>query len=470
MHDDRATPGASPRCRVDEHQAHRREFMHGMLGGVFSGLFGATAATLSFNLPGGFSSGSSNLFSNGGGSAAAVGAEPDAAGDAAKQLRSADKRVLFIWLAGGSSQFETWDPKPGRETGGPFRAIQTSVPGHSVCELMPKLAQRVGRLAVVRSLSTGQSEHGQAADLISTGWPKEPSLDHPEIGVILAKELALRDSELPDYVSLFTTSEGRRRPNTGFLGGRHAPVLLEESIRPKNATLPDGMTAEQHERREQLRRLVGGEFAKNRAGGDQARSYDATYEKVRGLMRSDHLFDLDREPQSQRDAYGSSPYGRHCLLARRLLEAGVPMVKIARGFWDSHHDNFESHRELVPDFDHVTSVLLDDLGQRGLLDHTLVVVLSEFGRTPKINQDVGRDHYADAWSFVMAGCGVRGGTIYGKTSEDGTTVVDGKANAGDIAATIFQAVGLDPAHHYQVGARPVPRAKEDARPIAAVLS
>src|SRR6185295_3870792 len=127
----------------------------------------------------------------------------------------------------------------------------------------------------------------------------------------------------------------------------------------------------------------------------------------------DHLFDLEREPLAVRERYGRSPFGEQALLARRLIEAGVPVVKVARGFWDSHHDNFESHRELVPDLDHVLSVFLSDLGERGLLESTLVVVLSEFGRTPKINQDVGRDHYADAWSFALAGCGVQGGAVYG---------------------------------------------------------
>lgn len=389
------------------------------------------------------------------------------AGDA---LRKNQKRALFIWLAGGASQFEMWDPKPGRETGGPFRPIQTSVPDYQVCELMPKLAGLMQKIAVVRSLNTEISEHGQAADLMSTGRPKEPALEYPEIGVILAKELAARESLLPDYVSFFLATEGRRRPETGFLGGRHAPLLLEQSMRPKDIDLPAELSDAQHKEREHLRQLLSSEFARGRAGANLIDGYNSAYAKVRGLMRTDHLFDLEQEPAASRARYGNTEFGQQCLLARRLLEAGVPMVKVARGFWDSHHDNFESHRELVPDFDNVFSVLLTDLEDRGLLESTLVIVLSEFGRTPDINNDVGRDHFAAAWSCAFAGCGIKGGAIHGKTDPDGKTVTDGQVNASDLAATIYTALGIDPRKDYHVGQRPVPLAKEDAKIIQTILA
>jgi uncharacterized protein (DUF1501 family) len=325
-------------------------------------------------------------------------------------------------------------------------------------------------LAVIRSLNTGQSEHEQAADLVSTGRPKEAALEYPEIGVVMAKELAVQESTLPDYVSFFTTTEGRRRPRVGFLGAKHSPLLLEKSVRPENVNPPQGVTDERHAGREELRSILSDRFAENRAGSELVKGYNSAYQKVRGLMRADHLFDLEREPAKTRDRYGRSPFGEQALLARRLIEAGVPVVKIARGFWDSHHDNFESHRELVPDFDHVLSVLLGDLKDRGLLESTLVLVLSEFGRTPVINQDVGRDHFADAWSVAMAGAKVRGGSIYGKTDEDGKKVTDGQANASDLAATVYAALGIDLLREYQSGLRPVPIVKEDARVIREVLT
>ena len=426
-------------CGSPEHRIHRRAFLHGALGGL----------TAALDLGGlGVSAG-----------------EP-----AAGALRKRGRQVVFVWLAGGSSQFETWDPKPGRPTGGPFRTTPTAVPGYHVCELMPRLAGLMKDVAVIRSLNTGLSEHEQAADLVSTGRPKEPALEYPEVGVVLAKELAARDTALPDYVSFFTTSEGRRRPRPGFLGARHAPLLLEKGVRPEHVTLPDGLTDARHADREDLRAVLSDRFAERRAGGDLVKGYNGAYQKVRGLMRADHLFDLDREPVAVRDRYGRTPFGEQCLLARRLVEAGVPVVKVARGFWDSHHDNFESHRELVPDFDHTLGVLLTDLKDRGLLESTLVLVLSEFGRTPEINKDVGRDHFAAAWSVALAGAGVRGGTVYGKTDADGKTVTDGRANASDLAATIYAAAGIDPRGEYQAGLRPVPRSKEDARVITEVLA
>ena len=383
---------------------------------------------------------------------------------------SGQKQVLFIWLAGGSSQFEMWDPKPGRETGGPFRTIPTAIPGYQCCELMPKLAGMMDRLTVVRSLDTGITAHAPAADLVSTGRTKEPSLVYPEIGVILARELARPHSNLPGYISIFRSTEGRRRPSTGFYGGHYAPVLLEEGIRPRNIDVPDGLSSDQYNEREKLRRLFSEKFAERRAGGELVDSYNGAFDRARGLMDSHEVFNVDAEPEAERLKYGPTEFGRHALLARRLLEAGVPVVKVARGFWDSHHDNFESHRELVPDFDNVMSVLLEDLQQRGILDHTHVFVLSEFGRTPKINKDVGRDHYAAAWSFMMAGFGVQPGAVFGKTDKDGIEVADGKAGPGDIAATIYRAVGCDPWKHYMFGQRPVPLAPEDAEPIEAVLA
>ena len=425
-------------CGSPDHALHRRGFLRGVLAGTTAISFGSL--NVAAEVP------------------------------AANELRSAGKRALFIWLAGGASQFEMWDPKASLETGGPFRSIPTSLPGYHVSELMPNLARLMQKIAVVRSLNTEITAHAPAADLMSTGRKKEPALDYPEIGVVLSKELAIRDSQLPDYVSMFTFTEGRRRPATGFLGGRHAPLLLEDSLRPANIDLPAGLSDAQHREREHLRELLSSRFAQRRAGEERVKGYNSAYAKVRGLMRSDHLFDITAEPQQVRDRYGNSPFGEQCLLARRLLDAGVPMVKVAHGFWDSHHDNFESHRELVPDFDHVMSVLLSDLAERGLLDSTLVIVLSEFGRTPKINKDVGRDHYAAAWSCALAGAGVKGGSVFGRTDKDGKTVVDGEVAAGDLTATILKAAGINLKKHYSVGQRPVPLAPDFSTPIDAILT
>ncbi len=389
----------------------------------------------------------------------------------ADELRRQEKHVVLLWLAGGSSQLETWDPKPGRPTGGPFRAIPTAVPGVHICELMPKMAQLMDRVALVRSLDTRIGEHGQAAELMQRGRRPEAELVYPDFGVVVAKELGQRDSAVPEYVSLYLATEGQPwgRPNPGFLGGRYAAMSLERSLQPENLALPPGFTEQEHTEREHLRQYLSERFNQGRQAAE-IQGYNSTYTRMRGLMRSDSLFDLEKEPPAVRDRYGRTDFGQHALIARRLIEAGVPMVKVGRAWWDSHSDNFESHRELVTELDHVMSTLLLDLDERGLLESTLVVTLSEFGRTPIINKDVGRDHFASAWSCSFAGCGIHGGTVHGKTDADGKTVTDGKVGAGDVVATVYQALGINPKKNYRAGPRPVPLVPEDAKPITTVLA
>jgi hypothetical protein len=389
----------------------------------------------------------------------------------AADLRRHKKQVLLIWLAGGSSQLETWDPKPGRPTGGPFRAIPTAVPGTHISELMPQMARLMNRVALVRSLDTRIAEHGQAAQLVLRGRRPEVGIAHPDLGAVISRELGERDSAVPEYVSLYLATEGQTmsRPDPGFLGGRYAAMNLERSARPENIALPAGLTEQEHTEREHLRRYLSERFNQGREAAE-IEGYNSTYARVRGLMRSDSLFDLEREPVAVRDRYGPTDFGQHALIARRLLEAGVPMVKVARAWWDSHTDNFESHRELVSEFDHVMSMLLGDLEDRGLLATTLVVILSEFGRTPTINKDLGRDHFASAWSCAFAGCGIRGGSLHGKTDADGKSVVGGKVGAGDVVATLYRAVGINPKKVYRAGPRPVPLVPEDSGPIKTVLA
>jgi hypothetical protein len=388
----------------------------------------------------------------------------------AGEVKKRHKHVLLLWLAGGASQLETWDPKPGRPTGGPFRAIPTSVPGVHVCELLPKMARLMDRVALVRSLDTRVGDHGQAADLMQRGRRPVGEVAYPDFGAVVARELGQQESAVPDYVSLYLATEGRRsgHPDPGFLGGRYAAMTLERSLRPENIALPPGLSEQEHAEREHLRQYLSDRFNRAREAA-VVQGYNSTYARVRGLMKSDALFDLEKEPAKVRDRYGRTDFGQHALIGRRLIEAGVPMVRVARAWWDSHADNFESHRELASELDHVMSTLILDLEERGLLSSTLVVTLSEFGRTPAINRDVGRDHFASAWSCSFTGCGVRGGAVHGKTDADGKTVTDGKAGAGDVTATIFKAVGINPKKNYHVGLRPIPLTPEDSKPIETVL-
>ena len=389
----------------------------------------------------------------------------------AGEVQKKAKRVLLLWLAGGSSQLETWDPKPGKPTGGPFKAIPTNVPGVHICELLPKMAKLMDKVAIIRGLDTKIGDHGQASDLMQRGRRPEAEVQHPDFGAIVARELGQRDSKVPEYVSMYLATEGRNsgRPYAGFLGGRFAGMVLENSLKPENIELPQTLNESQHAEREDLRRYLSERFDRGRETSE-VEGYNATYARVRGLMKCDALFDLEQESATMRDRYGRTDFGQHALIGRRLIEAGVPMVKVSRAWWDTHSDNFESNRELVSELDHVMSVLLTDLQERGLLESTLVVTLSEFGRTPQINKDVGRDHFASAWSCTLSGCGIKGGAVHGKTDANGATVTDDKVGAGDVTATIFQAVGIDPKKEYRVGQRPIPLTPEDSKTITSVLA
>ncbi len=387
------------------------------------------------------------------------------------ELKQRGKRVILLWLAGGASQLETWDPKPGRPTGGPFRAIKTAVPGIHISELMPKMAKRIKHTAIIRSLNTGNGSHGGGARLMHLGRRDEPNIKYPDMGAVVSRELSQADSQAPDHVTFYTATEGRGNAvgQPGFLGARYAPMSLTTGSKPDDLQMPEGMNAVDHKDREALRSLLSKRFARGRSTGAVA-SHNEAYSRVRGLMASEKLFDITQEPQSVRDKYGPTLFAQQTLIARRLIEAGTPFVKVGRAWWDSHGQNFETHLELVSELDHVMSTLLDDLEQRGLLEDTLVVTLGEFGRTPKINASLGRDHFASAWSASLSGCGVRGGSVYGETDEDGHRVKDGEVGAAELFATIYQALGIDHTKDYYVGDRPLPLTDPHTEAIGEVLS
>lgn len=427
------------RCSPTEHGVSRRAFLGGMAAGASAFASNMTAFDALKN--------------------------PALAGE----VKRNDKRVILLWLAGGASQLETWDPKPGRPTGGPFRAINTSIPSVQISELLPKMATRLKHTAIIRSLNTKNGDHGGGTSLMTTGRGPESGLPYPDMGAIVARELARADSPVPDYVSMYTETEGRHKGGPGFLGSRYAPIFLDKGLMPEDIRRLEAVSELDHRERADLRDLLSKRIARGRESAALA-SHGTAYGRVRGLMASEKLFDISLEPQKIRDQYGPTRFGEQALVARRLVEAGVPFVKVARAWWDSHGQNFETHTELCADLDNVMSALLDDLEQRGLLEHTLVVTLGEFGRTPNINSSLGRDHFANAWSASLSGCGICGGSVYGKTDADGQKVVDGEINAADFFATAFKAVGIDPHKEYYLGDRPIPLADVGAKPVAEVLA
>lgn len=384
----------------------------------------------------------------------------------AGSMKKGQKRVILLWLAGGVSQLETFDPKPGVDTGGPFRAIPTSVPGVHISELMPKMAQRMHHTCVVRGLNTKIGDHGGGAQLMMRGRRDEAGLKYPDLGAVIAKEMARYDSKVPDYVTFYTQTEGRgMAPGaSGFLGSRYAPMELTTENSPPNIRRLDGITELDHQQRADLRSLLSKQFATGRESGSMA-SHNEAYQRVRGLMASESLFDVTQEPQKVRDKYGPTQFAEQTLIARRLVEAGVPFVRVGRAWWDSHGQNFETHQEMVPELDHVMATLIDDLHDRGMLDDVMVVTMAEFGRTPKINASLGRDHFASAWSATMTGGGVKGGSIWGKTDKEGQTVVDQQVNAATLFATLYASLGIDPHKKYYVGSRPIPLVDEGTEVI-----
>jgi hypothetical protein len=390
----------------------------------------------------------------------------------AAEMKRKQKHVILLWLAGGASQLETWDPKPGTPTGGPFRSIPTTVPGIQISELMPEMAKRMKHTCIIRSLNTKNGDHASGARLMMQGRRDDPSVRYPDLGAVLARELGQAHSRVPDYVTFYSATEGRTMaPGTsGFLGERFAPMALTTSMRPENIHRLEEISDLDHVQRAELRDLLSQKFARGRKSSSALDSHNVAYERVRGLMASETQFDITREPQKLRDRYGPTQFAEQAIVARRLIEAGVPFVRVARAWWDSHGQNFETHQELVPELDQVMSALLDDLEARGLLESTLVITLAEFGRTPAINPSLGRDHFASAWSATLSGAGVRGGSIYGKTDPNGKSVVDGETGPAELFATIYQALGIDHQKHYMVGARPVPLTEPGTEPVQAVLA
>ncbi len=389
---------------------------------------------------------------------------------AAKELQQADKRVVLIWLSGGVSQLETWDPKPGTNTGGPFLTIPTSVPGTHICELLPYTARMMHHLALVRGINTQEDDHGKGAYIMHTGRRQDPAAEYPHLGSVMAKLLGKDDNPLPGYIHVAAKEGGGfGKQDSAFLGPRFASVTLGDGKPPANLARPASLTESADDARNAFRDRLNDHFtAKHKSS--EAEAYTQSYDQAARLMARRDLFDVSKEPPAMLDRYGTHDFGRHCLLARRLLEAGATFVKVTHSNYDTHHENFDFHIEQLGEFDRSFATLLDDLDQRGMLETTLVVVMSEFGRTPTINRNYGRDHWSKAWSVAVGGCGVKGGAAVGKTNANGTAVTDREVNGGHLFHTYFRALGLDPTKNWYVNGQPIPRADPKASAITEVLA
>jgi hypothetical protein len=402
------------------------------------------------------------------------------------------KSCILLWMTGGPSQTDTFDPKPGHSHGGPFKAIETASPGVLISEHLPKLAGQMKDIAIIRSMSTKEGDHGRATFNLRTGYQPQGPIHYPTLGSLVSKEFEDDSAELPGFVSISPYRAFNPAAfGAGFLGPKFAPLIVGEravlggetgaklSLKVDDLSPPGDVDLARADARLGLRDRLAKDFLVSRPGVSPSSHQDA-YQRAVKMMRSPaaRAFELEDEPAAIRDAYGRNAFGQGCLLARRLVEKGVPFVEVTLSAadgsmafgWDTHQKNFDAVEKLSKVLDPAWSTLMTDLRSRGLLDSTLIVWMGEFGRTPKINKEAGRDHFPAAWTTVLAGGGIKGGQAVGNTGADGMTIKERPVTVPDLLATVCKTLGIDPATQNisDVG-RPIRIVDPKSSPIVEVL-
>ena len=389
----------------------------------------------------------------------------------AAYLQKQQKRVLLVFQHGGLSQLESWDPKPNTDTGGPFRPISTSQPGVQVCDLLPHTARQMHHLSLLRGLNTGDSNHDTARVTMLTGWRQGMfGGQYPSMGAVCANLLSAQRSQ-PAFVVLAQRDQWHLQPllDASYLGPDCAPIVSFDEQPPDNAVPQPEVTEAHAARRRSVREQLNREFARGRKTAEVA-AYESSFEKARQLVAKRKLFDITTESGKDQERYGTHAFGKRCLIARRLLEADTTFVKLNHGNYDTHFENFNHHLHRLEEFDRPFAALIQDLADRGLLDSTLVIVTGEFGRTPKLNSSIGRDHWSTAWSIALGGCGIRPGAIHGATNANGTEVTDGQIGFAHLFQTFYSALGIDPHQELENGDQPLKMFEEGGAPIKEVLT
>lgn len=356
----------------------------------------------------------------------------------ATTLQKNKKAAILLWMGGGPSTMDIWDLKPGASTGGPFRPISTNG-DMQICEHMPLMAKNMDKMSIVRSMSTREADHMRGRYYMHTGYVPNPNIKHPSYGAVIAHELAATrpDLEIPPFVSVGGNSEG-----PGFLGMSWAPFSVNSNGQVRNLDMgisPDRLT----QRVQALKMMESGFIDDNR--GIAASEHAKVIGKTLSLMTSDQMtaFKVQQEPDPVQERYGKNNFGRGCLMARRLVEAGVPFVEVSLGGWDNHQNIFPTLKDnKLPQLDQGMSALMEDLAKRSMLDDVAVIWMGEFSRTPRINGNSGRDHWARSWSAVVGGAGLNNGIAVGKTNEDGTRVEGTSYTSEDMMATVCNALGI----------------------------
>lgn len=407
----------------------------------------------------------------------------------AQELRRQNKSVIIMWMSGGPATIDIWDLKPGAPTGGEFRPVQTSAPGVMISEHMPNTARQMDKLAIIRSLTTTEGDHMRGTQLMHTSYTPNPAIAFPSLGAVAAQQIprlaGYRDISLPNYITI----GGGGATGPGFLGMVHSPFTIQNPGQPPANIQPTGLgndteRADRVQRRRRLWNLEEDNFLMGRVPhlnestrnrfADASKAHNDVYQRAFSLTasREGQVFNLAGESTNLMTEYGAAgtganAFGRAAVVARRLVEAGVSAVELSLGGWDTHNQTFNAHRtNLQPNLDRAMGALVRDLSDRGLWQNSVLVWMGEFGRTPRINQNTGRDHWARSWSVVVGGGAIKGGQAYGATNADGTEVARDAVRIGDVFATIYRGLGIDPATQVRdaIG-RPFAIAGMNGRPI-----
>jgi hypothetical protein len=406
---------------------------------------------------------------------------------AASQDPNRKRSCILLWMNGGPATIDMWDLKPGHANGGPIKEISTNVPGIKIGEHLPTVAKFMDKMAILRGMSTREGDHERATYLMRTGQLPQGPINYPTFGSLVSKEIGDPKNELPNFISIasrrFFFQNDASSP--GFLGPNYAPLVVGaandfneptgekmwERLKVENIERSKSVSADHAATRLSMLRDQQEEFAAGRPTSI-SNSHVAAYDRASRLMTSQSLeaFDLNKEKPEVRDKYGKTLFGQGCLLARRLVEKGVPFIEVTLSGWDTHGNNFDFVKRNCGFLDAGWGTLMSDLKERGLLDSTLIICMGEFGRTPRINGGNGRDHYPNAWATVLAGGGIKGGQVIGKTSKDGTTVEDRPTTTHDLLATVCGALGVDfeKQNMSNVG-RPIRIVEKGANPVTEVI-
>lgn len=372
----------------------------------------------------------------------------------ADEVRKAGKSMILLWMDGGPSQFETFNPKIGSKYQGPATAIKTNLPGVEIAEYWPKTAQVMDKIALIRSMQSAERDHFRAIKLVRTGYPIKPTINYPTWGSVVARERYNPEFDLPAFVRIGKPRIKTRDVTSGVLGPRFESFKIDVAGKLPDEVIPR-VSPEVLERRLALATELDQQFA-DAGSVKAAREQQEIYKRTSRFVLSPLLkaFNLEGETDKLRDAYGRNYFGEGCLLARRLVETGVSFIEVINGGssgdqgWDTHKRGFKENPQLAGETDSAYATLLTDLAERGMLDNTLVVWMGEFCRTPKFDADGGRDHYSDGWLCGFSGGGVKMGQVIGATDDEGVKVSDRPVGVQDLFVTFCHVLGINPHDEY----------------------